>query len=177
MFNCRILAPTLKHGSMKNLFTFCAAALLACTVSAQGTSLDKGSMIAGITFNSAYENDAIADDLAVTLGYAFSDNMAVMMTRDENATSSEDAAINLGVRYFHSSGFYAQANLNDVTGEDIVTDGVTTHESGGMTLGVGSLYMLNLGSFENLYIDPAVVLSRSDEETDMSFTIGIGMKF
>jgi hypothetical protein len=104
--------------------------------------------------------------------------MAVMMTRDENATSSEDAAINLGVRYFHSSGFYAQANLNDVTGEDIVTDGgVTTHESGGMTLGVGSLYMLNLGSFENLYIDPAVVLSRSDDETDMSFTIGIGMKF
>jgi hypothetical protein len=39
------------------------------------------------------------------------------------------------------------------------------------------LYMLNLGSFENLYIDPAVVLSRSDDETDMSFTIGIGMKF
>lgn len=174
MFNCRILAPTLKHGSMKNLFTFCAAALLACTVSAQGTSLDKGSMIAGITFNSAYENDAIADDLAVTLGYAFSDNMAVMMTRDENATSSEDAAINLGVRYFHSSGFYAQANLNDVTGDD---DLATDHEAGWMSLGVGSLYMLNLGSFENLYIDPAVVLSRSDEETDMSFTIGIGMKF
>jgi len=103
--------------------------------------------------------------------------MAVMMTRDENATSSEDAAINLGVRYFHSSGFYAQANLNDVTGEDIVTDGVTTHEPGGLTLGVGSLYMLNLGSFDNLYVDPSVVLSRDNDETEMSFTVSVGMKF
>ena len=157
---------------MKNLFTFCAAALLACTVSAQGTSLDKGSMTAGITFNSAYENDAIADDLAFTVGYAVSDEITIMATRDENnLAEGADPAFNLGLRYFYN-GFYGQVNMNDVTG-DADTD---------MTLSVGSMFMIDVASFENLYIDPAVVLSRSDNdagdsETDMSFTVGIGMKF
>ena len=152
---------------MKNLFTFCAAALLACTVSAQGTSLDKGSMTAGITFNSAYENEAIADDLAFTVGYAVSDAITIMATRDENAaTGEEDAAFNLGLRYFYN-GFYGQVNMNDVTGES----------DSDMTLSVGSMFMIDVASFENLYIDPAVVLSRTDDETDMSFTVGIGMKF
>ena len=152
---------------MKNLFTFCAAALLACTVSAQGTSLDKGSMTAGITFNSAYENEAIADDLAFTVGYAVSDAITIMATRDENAaTGEEDAAFNLGLRYFYN-GFYGQVNMNDVTGDS----------DSDMTLSVGSMFMIDVASFENLYIDPAVVLSRTDDETDMSFTVGIGMKF
>jgi hypothetical protein len=152
---------------MKKLFTFCATALLAFTVSAQGTSLDKGTFTAGIAFNSAYDNDAITDDLAFTVGYAVSNEMTIMATRDENAaTGEEDAAFNLGLRYF-TNGFYGQVNLNDVTG-DSDTD---------MSLSVGSMFMIDVASFENLYIDPAIVLSRSDDETDMSFTVGIGMKF
>ena len=152
---------------MKNLFTFCATALLAFTVSAQGTSLDQGSFVGGITFNSSYENESITDDLAFTVGYAISNEITVMATRDENAVSTEDAAINLGLRYFYN-GFYGQVNLNDVTGDS----------DSDMTLSVGSLIMIDNSMVDNLYVDPAVVLSRdSSDETEMSFTVGIGMKF
>ena len=68
---------------MKKLFTLCATAFMVCTLSAQ-TTIGKGEMVAGLTFNSEYDNDAITDDLALTVGYGISDEFAIMATRDQN---------------------------------------------------------------------------------------------
>ena len=149
-----------KLGSMKKLFTLCATAFMVCTLSAQ-TTIGKGEMVAGFTYNSEYENDAIMDDLAITVGYGISDEFSIMATRDEN-TPGDDATINLGLRYF-KNGFYGQLNMNDVQG-DSDTD---------PTLSIGKMF--DLDWVDGLYADPSLTLSRADDDTDMSFGITIGM--
>ena len=160
---------------MKNLFTFCACALLACTMSAQTMTLAKGDMTGGFTYNSEYENEAIMDDLAITVGYAFSDNMAIFATRDENNAGSDgDATWDLGLRYFHK-GFYGQLNLNDALGDD--EEGV---EDEAMSLNIGAMMPLNIGSMDGLYVDPYISLKADDdnEATDeMNFGFTLGYKF
>ena len=150
---------------MKKLFTFCVAATMAITLSAQMT-LSKGDMVAGITYNSAYENESITDDLALTFGYAISDELTIMATRDEN-TDGDDASINLGVRYFYN-GFYGQLNMNDVQ------DATSADEDATISLG----RMFSLDWVDGMYMDPSLTLSRDDnDDTDMSFGVTLGMKF
>lgn len=150
---------------MKKLFTFCVAATMAITLSAQMT-LSKGDMVAGVTYNSAYENESITDDLALTFGYAISDELTIMATRDEN-TDGDDASINLGVRYFYN-GFYGQLNMNDVQ------DATPADEDA--TISVGRMFSLDW--VDGMYMDPSLTLSRDDSDnTDMSFGVTLGMKF
>lgn len=150
---------------MKKLFTFCVAATMAITLSAQMT-LSKGDMVAGVTYNSAYENESITDDLALTVGYAISDELTIMATRDEN-TDGDDASINLGVRYFYN-GFYGQLNMNDVQ------DATSADEDATISLG----RMFSLDWVDGMYMDPSLTLSRDDnDDTDMSFGVTLGMKF
>ena len=150
---------------MKKLFTFCVAATMAITLSAQMT-LSKGDMVAGVTYNSAYENESITDDLALTFGYAISDELTIMATRDEN-TDGDDASINLGVRYFYN-GFYGQLNMNDVQ------DATSADEDA--TISVGRMFSLDW--VDGMYMDPSLTLSRDDnDDTDMSFGVTLGMKF
>tara|TARA_B100000427_G_C15286877_1_gene497921 strand:- start:203 stop:655 length:453 start_codon:yes stop_codon:yes gene_type:complete len=150
---------------MKKLFTFCVAATMAITLSAQMT-LSKGDMVAGLTYNSAYENESITDDLALTIGYAVSDELTIMATRDEN-TAGEDASINLGVRYFYN-GFYGQLNMLDVQ------DATEADEDA--TISVGKMFSLEW--VDGLYMDPSITLSRDGEDnTDTSFGVTLGMKF
>ena len=150
---------------MKKLFTFCVAATMAITLSAQMT-LSKGDMVAGVTYNSAYENESITDDLALTFGYAISDELTIMATRDEN-TDGDDASINLGVRYFYN-GFYGQLNMNDVQ------DATSADEDATISLG----RMFSLDWVDGMYMDPSLTLSRDDnDDTDMSFGVTLGMMF
>ena len=150
---------------MKKLFTFCVAATMAITLSAQMT-LSKGDMVAGVTYNSAYENESITDDLALTFGYAISDELTIMATRDEN-TDGDDASINLGVRYFYN-GFMANLNMNDVQ------DATSADEDATISLG----RMFSLDWVDGMYMDPSLTLSRDDnDDTDMSFGVTLGMKF
>ena len=153
---------------MKKLFTFCVTAIMAFTLSAQDSmTLSKGDMVAGFTYNSAYDNDNLTDDLAITIGYGISDNLAIMATRDENNTGNDDAAINLGVRYFYN-GFYGQLNMNDVQ------DATEADEDA--TLSVGKMFSLDW--IDGLYVDPNITLSRDDDDnTDTSFGMTLGMKF
>ncbi len=150
---------------MKKLFTLCATAFMVCTLSAQ-TTIGKGEMVAGLTFNSEYENDAITDDLAITVGYGISDEFAIMATRDQNnmaADAENDARINLGIRYFRN-GFYGQLNMLDVQGDS----------DSDPSLSIGKMF--DLDWVDGLYADPSVTLSRdSNDDTDMSFGITIGM--
>ena len=152
---------------MKKLFTLCVIAMMAFTLSAQDSmTLSKGDMVAGFTYNSAYENENLTDDLAITIGYGISDNFAIMATRDEN-TDGDDASINLGVRYFYN-GFYGQLNMNDVQ------DATEADEDA--TLSVGKMFSLDW--VDGLYVDPSMTLSRDDnDDTDMSFGMTLGMKF
>ena len=150
---------------MKKLFTFCVAATMAITLSAQMT-VSKGDKFAGVTYNSAYENESITDDLAFTIGYAVSDELTIMATRDEN-TAGEDASINLGVRYFYN-GFYGQLNMLDVQ------DATEADEDA--TISVGKMFSLEW--VDGLYMDPSITLSRdADDNTDTSFGVALGMKF
>jgi len=148
---------------MKKLFTLCVVATMAFTLSAQMT-LSKGDMVAGITYNSAYDNESITDDLALTIGYAVSDEITIMATRDEN-TAGEDASINLGVRYFYN-GFYGQLNMLDVQGDSDQDP----------TLSVGKMFSLDW--VDGLYLDPNITLSRdSNDDMDTSFGMTLGMQF
>ena len=150
---------------MKKLFILCVCAGLACTLSAQMT-LSKGEMVAGMTYNSAYDNDNITDDLALTVGYAVTDAVTIMATRDEN-TDGDDASINLGLRYFYN-GFYGQLNMLDVQ------DATDADED--PTLSVGRMFSLDW--VDGLYLDPNVTLSRdSNDDMDTSFGMTLGMRF
>ena len=157
---------------MKKLFTFCVTAIMAFTLSAQDSmTLSKGDMVAGFTYNSAYENESLTDDLAITVGYGISDNLAVMITRDENNTGNDDAAINLGIRYFYN-GFYGQVNMNDIQDATVDSDGNSVEEDA--TLSIGKMFSLEW--MDGLYVDPHITLSNADD-TDMSFGMTLGMKF
>ena len=151
---------------MKKLFILCVCAGLAYTLSAQMT-LSKGEMVAGVTYNSAYTNETITDDLAFTVGYAVSDEFTIMATRDEN-TDGEDASINLGVRYFYN-GFYGQLNMIDV--QDATADDEDA------TMSVGKMFALDW--VDGLYLDPSITISGlgSDNDTDTSFGMTLGMRF
>lgn len=157
---------------MKKLFTFCVTAIMAFTLSAQDSmTLSKGDMVAGFTYNSAYDNESLTDDLAITVGYGISDNLAVMITRDENNTGNDDAAINLGIRYFYN-GFYGQVNMNDIQDATVDSEGNSVEEDA--TLSIGKMFSLEW--MDGLYVDPHITLSNADD-TDMSFGMTLGMKF
>ena len=148
---------------MKKLFILCVCAGLAFTLSAQMT-LSKGKMVAGVTYNSAYDNETITDDLAFTVGYAVTDDVTIMATRDEN-TPGDDASINLGLRYFYN-GFYGQLNMLDVQGDSDQDP----------TLSVGRMFSLDW--VDGLYLDPNITLSRdSNDDMDTSFGMTLGMQF
>ena len=162
---------------MKKLFTFCATALLACTLSAQADHA-KGSMYLGVTdatqlFNIVGDEDM---DLNFTAGYAVSDGLIIFASMvQESYTDSlgtevdyDNSTINLGVRYF-MNGFYGQLNLNDFRD--------ATGLSPDATVSVGAMYNLNIGGLDGLYVDPSITLARDNDETDTQFNIGLGMKF
>ena len=197
---------------MKKLFTLCASALLAFTLSAQADQA-KGSMYLGITDATAMF-DAFGDDndmnLTFTAGYAVQDGLVVMISSGQdsryvvttpyaaevvevvevtdslgNVTTPgvpgspevleegedqdyEKRTFGLHIRYF-KNGYYGQVNLNDFN------DATDADEK--MTLSVGAMY--NLDVVDGLYIDPSMTLGQGegDEGVDMSFNIGLGMKF
>ena len=153
---------------MKKLFTLCVAATMAITLSAQMT-LSKGDIVAGVTYNTDYANESITDDLSFTVGYAVMDGLAIMVNRDDNASEhgSDDAVLNLGVRYF-MNGFYGQLNMNDVQ------DATPADEDA--TISVGRMFSLDW--VDGMYMDPSLTLSRDDnDDTDMSFSVTLGMQF
>lgn len=79
----------------------------------------------------------------------------------------EDATLNLHIRYF-KNGYYGQLNLNDFN------DATGTDPD--MTLSVGAMY--NLGAIDGMYIDPNMTLGRDDnDDVDMSFNLGLGLRF
>jgi hypothetical protein len=159
---------------MKKLFTFCATALLAFTVSAQADQA-KGSFYVGVTdatelFNIVGDEEM---DLTLSFGYAVQDGLVVLASMHQDTYTDSlgthdyaDQTINLGLRYF-KNGFYGQINLNDFRD--------ATGLNPEATLSVGSLYSLDL--VDGLYVDPSITLGRENDETEMSFNIGVGVKF
>ena len=76
---------------MKKLFTFCVVAfngILQHQLKIDSVSKG-GDMVAGITYNSAYDNkESITDDLAFTVGYAVSDEFTIMVQEMKTLTGA-----------------------------------------------------------------------------------------
>ena len=162
---------------MNKLITLCVTALMTITLSAQDSmTLSQGDMVAGFTYNSAYENESLTgseSDLAITIGYGISDNLAIMLTRDENNTGNDDAAINLGVRYFYN-GFYGQYNMNDVQDATVDAQGNSVEEDA--TISVGKMFSLDW--IDGLYADPSITFTKDEQNNrDTSFGMTLGMRF
>ena len=79
----------------------------------------------------------------------------------------DDATLNLHIRYF-KNGYYGQVNLNDFND--------ATETDPDMTLSLGAMY--NIDAIDGLYIDPNLTLGRDEaDDIDMSFNLGLGMRF
>ena len=159
-FYGRILAPTLKLGSMKKLFTFCATALLAFTLSAQSEHAE-GSFYLGTgdatDLFQLFSDDGISMD--ATIGYAVQDDLVVSGTVSNDGT---DNLWTVGVTYY-TGGFGLSVYAEDAMGDRTLSFGA------GKYLPLGDEFIS-----QRLYVYPEV---RVDADQNLSSRIAFGLRF
>ena len=148
---------------MKKLFTFCATALLAFTLSAQSEHAS-GSIYLG-TGDATQLLKLFSDDgisMSATIGYAVQDDIVVSGT--VTSEGLEENNFDLGVTYY-TKGFgfgLSIANAMESNGGER-----------SMALSVGKY--LTLGDIsDHLYVMPMISM---DEDQNMTSSISFGMRF
>ena len=110
---------------MKKLFTLCATAAMAFTLSAQ-SDISEGSMF-------VYTSDATQFvksnpyDLDINFGYAIQDNIVLSVGIDQNEGLGEETSFNIGARYFWK-GLFFQATVGDAMQNLMQLVGTGTYE-------------------------------------------------
>jgi hypothetical protein len=146
---------------MKKLFTFCATALLAFTLSAQ-VEQAQGSWYLGTGADATQLlnmfNDVGVSGMEATIGYAVQDDWIVSGTV---SSESGDNVMAMTVTYF-KSGFGFGLSVDDLMNSDR-----------NMNVSVGKMMMLGAVS-DKLYLYPNVSM---DEDQKMTSGISFGLKF
>jgi hypothetical protein len=146
---------------MKKLFTFCATALLAFTLSAQ-VEQAQGSWYLGTGADATQLlnmfNDEGVSGMEATIGYAVKDDWIVSGTVSNDGT---DNVMAMTVTYF-KSGFGFGLSVDDLMNSDR-----------NMNVSVGKMMMLGAVS-DKLYLYPNVSM---DEDQNMTSGISFGLKF
>jgi hypothetical protein len=146
---------------MKKLFTFCATALLAFTLSAQ-VEQAQGSWYLGTGADATQLlnmfNDVGVSGMEATIGYAVQDDWIVSGTV---SSESGDNVMAMTVTYF-KSGFGFGLSVDDLMNSDR-----------NMNVSVGKMMMLGAVS-DKLYLYPNVSM---DEDQNMTSGISFGLKF
>jgi hypothetical protein len=146
---------------MKKLFTFCATALLAFTLSAQ-VEQAQGSWYLGTGADATQLlnmfNDEGVSGMEATIGYAVQDDWIVSGTV---SSESGDNVMAMTVTYF-KSGFGFGLSVDDLMNSDR-----------NMNVSVGKMMMLGAVS-DKLYLYPNVSM---DEDQNMTSGISFGLKF
>ena len=146
---------------MKKLFTFCATALLAFTLSAQ-VEQAQGSWYLGTGADATQLlnmfNDVGVSGMEATIGYAVQDDWIVSGTVSNDGT---DNVMAMTVTYF-KSGFGFGLSVDDLMNSDR-----------NMNVSVGKMMMLGAVS-DKLYLYPNVSM---DEDQKMTSGISFGLKF
>jgi len=146
---------------MKKLFTFCATALLAFTLSAQ-VEQAQGSWYLGTGADATQLlnmfNDVGVSGMEATIGYAVQDDWIVSGTVSNDGT---DNVMAMTVTYF-KSGFGFGLSVDDLMNSDRT-----------MNVSVGKMMMLGAVS-DKLYLYPNVSM---DEDQNMTSGISFGLKF
>jgi len=146
---------------MKKLFTFCATALLAFTLSAQ-VEQAQGSWYLGTGADATQLlnmfNDEGVSGMEATIGYAVKDDWIVSGTVSNDGT---DNVMAMTVTYF-KSGFGFGLSVDDLMNSDR-----------NMNVSVGKMMMLGAVS-DKLYLYPNVSM---DEDQKMTSGISFGLKF
>ena len=146
---------------MKKLFTFCATALLAFTLSAQ-VEQAQGSWYLGTGADATQLlnmfNDEGVSGMEATIGYAVQDDWIVSGTVSNDGT---DNVMAMTVTYF-KSGFGFGLSVDDLMNSDR-----------NMNVSVGKMMMLGAVS-DKLYLYPNVSI---DEDQNMTSGISFGLKF
>jgi hypothetical protein len=146
---------------MKKLFTFCATALLAFTLSAQ-VEQAQGSWYLGTGADATQLlnmfNDEGVSGMEATIGYAVKDDWIVSGTVSNDGT---DNVMAMTVTYF-KSGFGFGLSVDDLMNSDR-----------NMNVSVGKMMMLGAVS-DKLYLYPNVSI---DEDQNMTSGISFGLKF
>ena len=143
---------------MKNLFTLCACAFLAFTLTAQSEQA-AGSYYLGTgdatSLINVFSTGAI---ISPTIGYAVIDDLVV--SGSINSDADEEIHLNLGLRYFWNGVFF-QAGAADVAGD------------ASMSLGAGKYFTLGAVS-DRFYVDPQI---NYNLDTGFNTMIGLGARF
>jgi hypothetical protein len=146
---------------MKKLFTFCATALLAFTLSAQ-VEQAQGSWYLGTGADATQLlnmfNDEGVSGMEATIGYAVKDDWIVSGTVSNDGT---DNVMAMTVTYF-KSGFGFGLSVDDLMADER-----------NMKLSAGKMMMLGAVS-DKLYLYPNVSI---DEDQNMTSGISFGLKF
>ena len=148
---------------MKKLFTFCATALLAFTLSAQ-VEQAQGSWYLGTGADATQLlnmfNDVGVSGMEATIGYAVQDDWIVSGTVYNDSTST-DNVLAMTVTYF-KKGFGFGLSVDDLM-----------NSARTMKVSVGKMMMLGAVS-DKLYLYPNVSM---DEDQNMTSGISFGLKF
>ena len=146
---------------MKKLFTLCASALLAFTLSAQVEQAE-GSWYLGTGADATQLlnmfNATGVDDITATIGYAVKDDWIVSGTVSNDGT---DNVMAMTVTYF-KSGFGFGLSVDDLMADER-----------DMSVSVGKMMMLGSVS-DKLYLYPNVSM---DSDQNMTSSISFGLKF
>jgi len=150
---------------MKKLFTFCATALLAFTLSAQSEHA-AGSIYLG-TGDATQLLKLFSDDgisMSATIGYAVQDDVVVTGTVvPGGGEAGDENVMDLGVIYY-TNGFGFGLSINDA---------MEANGERAMALSVGKY--LTLGDIsDHLYVMPMISI---DEDQNMTSSISFGMRF
>ena len=144
---------------MKNLFTLCACAFFAITLSAQSDQA-KGSYYLGTGDATQLVNifSSLSEvTIAPTIGYAVMDDLVVSGSING---LTDDLMLDLSVRYFWNGVFF-QAGAADVAGD------------ASMSLGAGKYFSLGAVS-DRFYVDPQI---NYNFDNGFVTSIGLGARF
>ena len=129
---------------MKKLFTLCATAAMALTLSAQ-SDISEGSMF-------VYTSDATQFvksnpyDLDINFGYAIQDNIVLHVGIDQNEGLGEETSFNLGARYFWK-GLFFQATVGDAMQNLMQLVGTGTY----VQVETGTYEQVGTGTYEQVW--------------------------
>ena len=155
---------------MKKLFTLCASAMLAFTLSAQADQ-PQGTWYLGMGDATQLINifsDQGVGAVSPTIGYAVKDNIVLYGgVTNANAFSDEgfDNTWTVGVQYFMDNGFIGIVEAMDAT-ESVLDERL-------MSFGVGKMIMLGAIT-DSMYLMPTIM---SDKDMNMNSGIIFGFRF
>ena len=156
---------------MKKLFTLCASAMLAFTLSAQADQ-PQGTWYLG-TGDATQLINIFSDQgvgvISPSIGYAVRDNIVISGTVSNGAAfmdeGSEDNLFNLQLSYFMDNGFVGMIGAVDAT-ESVLEERI-------MTFGIGKMIMLGAIT-DSMFLLPYI---ESDKDMNMNSGIAFGFRF